>query len=174
VFLPILKALDQAGATYRGLLYAGLMLESGEPRVIEFNCRLGDPETQVVLPRLESDLLDIIEGCAAGKLSKVRPIWKDEPCVGVVMASQGYPGAYRTGMPIRGLDRVQDGAMVFHSGTALREGVPHTAGGRVLTVSALGDDIADARRRAYAAVLGIRFEGAAFRTDIALRAVQTP
>ena len=167
VFQPVLKVLSDAGTPYRGLLYAGLMIENGEPKVIEFNCRMGDPETQVILPRLESDLLDIIEGVVAGKLDGITPEWKQEACVGVVMASRGYPGQYQTGKPITGLDRIPPEAVVFHSGTRLEGGLAVTAGGRVLTVTALGPDLESARRRAYSALRHINFEGSVFRNDIA-------
>ena len=167
VFKPVLKALSDAGTPYRGLLYAGLMIENGEPKVIEFNCRMGDPETQVILPRMESDLLDVIEAVVVGTLAGVTPVWRKEACVGVVMASRGYPGQYQTGKPIRGLERIPPEAVVFHSGTRLEGGVPVTAGGRVLTVTALGDDLDEARRRAYSALSHINFEGATFRHDIA-------
>ena len=171
VFRPVIRAMAGAGTPYRGVLYAGLMIDQGEPKVIEFNCRLGDPETQVILPRLESDLLDILEAVANRKLTGIAPKWSDKPCVGVVMASKGYPGQYQTGKPISGLNDASPGVVVFHGGTRVESGVPVTAGGRVFTVSALGESIAQARDRAYGAVARIRFHGAYYRKDIALRAV---
>ena len=171
IFQPVVRALAAQGTPYRGLLYAGLMIDKGEPKVIEFNCRLGDPETQVILPLLESDLLDVVEAVANGALNSVSARWSPRACVGVVMASNGYPGSYQTGKPITGLKDVPTDVAVFHGGTRMAGGVPHTAGGRVLTVSALGDTVAQARERAYSGVACIHFEGAYFRRDIGLRAV---
>src|SRR5205085_72242 len=154
---------------YRGVLYAGLMLTAAGPKVLEFNCRFGDPETQVILPRLRSDLAALLASAAQGDLGEPSLEWTDEACVGVVAVSAGYPGPVEEGRPIDGLEAVGDGGgvLAFHSGTARREGRVVTAGGRVLTVSALGSDVEDARARAYAAVEAISFEGIRYRRDIA-------
>jgi phosphoribosylamine--glycine ligase len=150
------------------------MITKGGPRVLEFNVRFGDPEAEVVLPRVRSDLAKILHAAATGRLAEVDDLDVDpRPCVGVVMASAGYPGAYQAGKEIEGLDGTAEaeGVQVFHSGTRLRDGRLVTAGGRVLCVSALGPDLATARARAYDRVGGIRFDGAAYRTDIAHRAL---
>jgi len=167
------KALEAEGVVYRGVLYAGLMLTGDGPKVLEYNCRFGDPETQAVLPRLRSSLAEVTLACAEGTLAGHAPTWSDEACVGVVLASGGYPGAIRTGVTIEGLAdaSASDGVRVFHSGTEAGEGRVWTSGGRVLTVSALGDDVREARRRAYEAAGRIRFEGMQFRRDIAGRAL---
>ncbi|HEX9823375.1 MAG TPA: phosphoribosylamine--glycine ligase [Actinomycetota bacterium] len=158
-----------SGIEYRGLLYAGLMLTADGPKVLEFNCRFGDPETQVLVPRLASDLAEALEAAATGRLSEVTLRWSPEACVTVVLASGGYPGAYATGLPIDGLEDAAalPGAHVFHAGTDRREGRVVTAGGRVLAVSGLGPDLADARRRAYEACSLLSFDGMHHRRDIA-------
>ncbi|HLI28455.1 MAG TPA: phosphoribosylglycinamide synthetase C domain-containing protein, partial [Chloroflexota bacterium] len=164
---PTAAALVAAGRPYRGVLYAGLMVTAEGPKVLEFNCRFGDPETQVILPLLASDLLDIVEAVVAGHLEQAPVRWRAGAACGVVLAAQGYPGPYPTGMPIRGLDTAPDDALVFHAGTrATAEGIV-AAGGRVLTVVGQGPDRAAARERAYAAVAGIQFEGCYYRRDIA-------
>jgi phosphoribosylamine--glycine ligase len=163
------KALEAEGVAYRGVLYAGLMLTDSGPKVLEFNCRFGDPETQAVIPRLRSSLAEVLLACAEGRAGGLTPTWAGEACVGVVLASRGYPGPVETGVPIEGLVEAASvpGASVFHSGTAARNGRVCTAGGRVLTVSALGHGVGDARRRAYEAAARIRFEGMQYRRDIA-------
>ncbi|MBI3744456.1 MAG: phosphoribosylamine--glycine ligase [Chloroflexi bacterium] len=172
VMVATVRAMASEGIPYTGVLYAGLMVSKDDFKVIEFNSRLGDPETQVILPRLESDLLDVIEAVIAGRLDRVSMKWTSQPCVGVVMASGGYPGNYVKGKPISGLDDVDDDVQVFHAGTKLQGGVPVTDGGRVLTVSAIGKDMRGAMAKAYDNVRRIRFEGAHYRKDIALRVVQ--
>ena len=169
VFEPVVRTLGAAGAPYVGCLYGGLMLTADGPKVLEFNCRFGDPETQAVVPRLESDLGELLLACTEGNLSYYKPVWTSDACVAVVVASGGYPGSHRTGFPIEGLDDAAglDGVEVFHAGTARREGTILTAGGRVLAVSALGADLEAARSRAYAAIEKIRFEGMHYRRDIA-------
>jgi phosphoribosylamine--glycine ligase len=171
VVLPTLRGLEAEGAPFQGCLYAGLMKTADGLKVIEFNCRFGDPETQVVLPLLDSDLLELLLACAEGRLGQPELRWKPGAAVTVVLASGGYPGAYETGKPIEGLEAAaaMDGVAVFHAGTALREGRTVTAGGRVLSVSALGAGFAEAIERAYAAVDRIGFEGREFRADIAAR-----
>jgi phosphoribosylamine---glycine ligase len=167
---PTIRALSEEGIEYRGILYAGLMLTEGGPRVLEFNCRFGDPETQAILPRLRSELLEPALTTADGRLAEASLDWDPRACVTVVVASGGYPGAYETGLPISGLESATNlpGVEVFHAGTARRDGRVVTAGGRVLAVSALGKDLADARERAYEACAHIEFEGKHHRTDIAM------
>jgi phosphoribosylamine--glycine ligase/phosphoribosylformylglycinamidine cyclo-ligase len=169
VLQPTVDGMRRRGAPYVGVLYAGLMLTEDGPRVLEFNCRFGDPETQVLLPLLESDLVEICEACLDGRLDEVEMRWKPQYTTTVVLASGGYPVAYETGKPITGLARVAelDDVTVFHAGTRREEDALVTAGGRVLAVTALGDGLEDARRRAYAAVEWIDFEGAQYRRDIA-------
>jgi phosphoribosylamine--glycine ligase len=166
---PVVKALRARGIAYRGVLYAGLMRTAAGPKVLEFNCRFGDPETQAVLPRLRSDLLDALEACAGqGALRQDTLGWSDDWAVTVVMASAGYPESSSKGDVITGLDDLGD-VEVTHAGTALRDGELVTAGGRVLNVTALGGTVSEARERAYDAVERIRFEGAQHRRDIAAR-----
>lgn len=163
---PVLATMREDGTPYRGFLYVGLALTTDGPSVIEFNCRLGDPETQVVLPRLETDLVDVLERALEGRLDDVDLRWSDTAAVDVVMASGGYPESPRTGDPIRGLPLDMEDVLVFHAGTALRDGELVTAGGRVLNVVGLGEDAEAATRRAYAAVEKIDWTGATYRTDI--------
>lgn len=171
VIMPVISALAARGVAYRGVLYAGLMLTADGPMVLEFNCRFGDPETQVVLPRLRGDLLPLLEACALGGLEQMAaPAVREDACAGVVMASGGYPGEYRQGLPVTGLDEASrlPGVEIFHAGTKTdREGRVVTAGGRVLNVVALGGDMRQALSRAYRAVETIRFEDAFWRRDIA-------
>ena len=173
IMKPVLRAMAERGSPYRGVLYAGLMLTESGPKVLEFNCRLGDPETQVVLPLLASDPLELMLACAEGNLSKTNVRWDTKNYVGIVMVSAGYPDKYQTGFEITGLD--QDGpedTMVFHAGTKLGARKPLTAGGRVLTVVGGGDSIDSARERAYARLEQISFEGARWRRDISSAANQ--
>lgn len=173
ILVPIVDALRSDDAPYRGLLYAGLMITPAGPKVLEFNCRFGDPETQAVLMRLDSDLAQLLLATVENRLDQVEINWDPQAAVGVVMASQGYPGDYQAGKVITGLEEVArlEDVCVFHSGTRNIEHLTVTSGGRVLTVTALGSDIAAARQRAYAAVERIRFEGAYWRSDIAARAI---
>lgn len=168
IFLPTIEAMNKEGRTFKGCLYFGLMLTADGPKVIEYNARFGDPETQVVLPRLKTPLCDIVDAVIDEKLSDLDIQWSDEACACVVMASGGYPGSYPKGIEIKGLDSKGqvEGACVFHAGTALEDGVFKTAGGRVLGVTALGTDLKEALKKAYAAVNKITFEGAHYRTDI--------
>ena len=171
VHVPVLRELDRRGIHFRGCLYAGLMLTADGPRVLEFNVRFGDPEAQAVLPRLDADLLERLAEAAAGSLQQRAFDTAAPAAVSVVMASRGYPASSEAGVPIDGVEEAEaTGALVFHAGTALRDGRLATAGGRVLAVSALGDSLAAARERAYAGVERIRFDGAQRRTDIALAA----
>lgn len=169
VFVPLVDALVRRDVRYRGVLYAGLMLTTSGPKVLEFNCRFGDPETQVILPRLKSDLLETFDLACRGKLHDARLEWDSRPAVCVVMASQGYPDRYETGRRIHGLrEAAQDeDVRVFHAGTRLAsDGAVETAGGRVVGVTALDESLASAAERAYAAVEKIRFEGAVWRKDV--------
>ncbi len=163
---PALHVMAEDGAPYVGFLYVGLVLTSDGPRVIEFNCRLGDPETQVVLPRLGNDLLPLLAAGAAGELGRGDLDWDPAPAVNVVLAARGYPESPGGGDPISGLDEVRD-ALVFHAGTSARGKQLVTAGGRVLSVVGRGEDLAGARQAAYGAVASISFPGMQFRTDIA-------
>ncbi|MGD0794862.1 MAG: phosphoribosylamine--glycine ligase [Dehalococcoidales bacterium] len=167
---PAINALADEGRLYKGTLYGGLMITSNNvPKVIEFNARLGDPETQVVLPRLKTDLLDIMLSVVDNRLDKMKIEWNNSACVGVVMASGGYPGTYKTGFPIGGLDDVDKDIVVLHAGTKQgKGGEVLTNGGRILTVVAMGKDLAEAREKVYKNITRIHFEGSYFRKDIAL------
>jgi phosphoribosylamine--glycine ligase len=170
ILLPAVQAMAKEGMLYKGVLYVGLMIVDGEPVVLEFNARFGDPETQVVLPLLKTDLVDILMAVVQGNLDRVKIEWSPEACVGVVMASGGYPGSYKTGFPIRGMDSVDKDVLVFHAGTKLGDdGIIYTDGGRVLTVVGVGKDMAEAREKVYRNIPNIYFEGCHYRKDIALR-----
>jgi phosphoribosylamine--glycine ligase len=172
ILLPAVKAMAKEGIPYRGVLYAGLMIVDGEPVVLEFNARFGDPETQVILPLLKTDLVDILMAVVQGNLDRVKIEWSAEACVGVVMASGGYPGSYKTGFPIQGLDSMNKDVLVFHAGTKLgNDGIIYTDGGRVLTVVGVGKDMAGAREKVYRNIPNIYFEGRYYRKDIALREI---
>jgi len=172
VILPVIKGMAEEGHPYQGFLYAGLMIDaSGNPRVLEFNCRLGDPETQPILLRLKSDLFELIEHAVEGTLDRASVDWDRRPALGVVLAAARYPDAPKSGDIVTGLPGEGDDFRVFHAGTALRNGEVVTQGGRVLCVTALGDTIRLAQRRAYEIVGGIRFDGMQYRTDIGFRAV---
>jgi phosphoribosylamine---glycine ligase len=171
---PMVRATADAGAPFVGALYAGLALTSRGPRVVEFNARFGDPETQALLPRLLTDFGEVMMATATGELSGSSLEWSPRPCVSVVLASEGYPGTYDTGFEINGLDEAEssDDVVVFHAGSATRGESVVTAGGRVLVVSALGDDFVAARERAYDATNRITFAGKHQRFDIGLRAAE--
>ena len=174
ILVPIVDAMNRNETPYKGVLYAGLMITSGGPRVLEFNVRLGDPETQPILMRLKSDLLEVCLAVCDGKLEDVFLKWDPRPAVCVVMASGGYPGDYQKGKAIGGLKEAESlpDVMVFHAGTEEREGEVVTSGGRVLGVTALGADVAKAKAQAYEAVGCIHFEGAYYRHDIADKAIK--
>ena len=172
VLQPAVDAMRLEGCPYVGCLYAGLMISGGAPKVVEFNARFGDPETQVVLPLLESDLATVLEACVDGVLDKTTVAWKSGAAVCVVMAAGGYPGDYKKGDVITGLDEAKKtGATVFHAGTAFRDGRVVTNGGRVLGVTAEDGDVLRAIAKAYAAVDAISFTGAHYRKDIAHRVI---
>jgi phosphoribosylamine--glycine ligase len=173
IMRPTVDGLAAEGIAYLGFLYAGVMIDAtGQPRVLEFNCRFGDPETQPILCRLRSDLVDLCAACFEGRLESTPVEWDPRVAVGVVMASRGYPGAYQKGKPIAGLDAVGDDSVkIFHAGTRAQGESIVTDGGRVLCAVALGEDIAAARARVYREVGKIRWEGAFWRTDIGHRAL---
>jgi phosphoribosylamine--glycine ligase len=165
---PAVKAMHDEGRAYRGVLYGGLMITNNGPKVLEFNARFGDPEAQVTLPLLKTDLVDIMLAVINNKLDQIEVEWSKDACVGVVMASGGYPGNYKTGFHITGLDSLDKGILVFHAGTRLESGRVLTSGGRVLTVVATGKTIAEARKKVYANIPRIHFDGCHYRQDIAL------
>ncbi|HKB64057.1 MAG TPA: phosphoribosylamine--glycine ligase [Burkholderiales bacterium] len=172
IIQPVLAGMAQEGYRYTGFLYAGLMIDgSGNPRALEFNCRLGDPETQPIMLRLKSDLFELIESAMEGKLDRVKAEWDRRAALGVVLAAPGYPDAPKKGDVVTGLPATGEDFRVFHSGTALKDGAIVTSGGRVLCVTAMGDSIKAAQRRAYEVVEGIRFDGMQYRRDIGHRAV---
>jgi phosphoribosylamine--glycine ligase len=172
ILLPTVKAMAKEGLPYKGVLYAGLMMVHGKPMVLEYNARFGDPETQVILPLLKTDLVDVLMAVVEGSLDRLKVEWSPEACVGVVVASGGYPGSYKTGFPIGGIDKVDKDVLVFHAGTKLgTDGTIYTDGGRVLTVAGVGQDMAEAREKVYLNVPNIRFEGCYYRKDIALREI---
>lgn len=168
IIRPTLAAAAEEGMPYQGILYAGLMLTEDGPKVIEFNCRFGDPETQAVLPLLESDLLDLIEATINGTLATATPQWSTQAAMTVVMASRGYPGDYESGVEITGIAEAEaSGSLVFHAGTKYMEERLVSAGGRVLAVTALGDSLATAAANVYYSIKKIQFNGAHYRKDIA-------
>jgi len=173
VLVPVVHAMNHVGTPYKGVLYAGLMLTAGGPKVIEFNCRFGDPEAQCVLTRLKTDLFEVMLATAEGKLDTITLEWDKRPSVCVVLASGGYPGKYETGKEITGLADAggEPDTWVFHAGTKAEGKKVLTAGGRVLGVTALGDTIADAQKHAYKAVEKIHFDGMYYRKDIASKAI---
>ncbi len=173
IFIPTIEAMNKEGRTFKGCLYFGLMITPKGPKVIEYNCRFGDPETQVVLPRLKTDIMDIFEAINDGTLSDLDIEWSDKACTCVIMASGGYPKSYPKGIEITGLENGQlDGVTVYHAGTAIKDGKLVTNGGRVLGVTALGDTLEDALKKSYDAVGKIHFDGAHFRKDIGARALK--
>lgn len=178
IFLPTMRAMNAEGRTFRGCLYFGLMLTKDGPKVIEYNCRFGDPETQVVLPLLDTDLLEIMEATAAGRLAEVDIRWKPGSACCVILASGDYPKAYKKGLPISGLEEngqlPGEPAEVFHAGTKLESGRYYTNGGRVLGITATASSLEEAVSRAYAAADRISFEGLHRRGDIGARALSAP
>lgn len=172
IFLPTIDAMNKEGRTFKGCLYFGLMLTPKGPKVIEYNCRFGDPETQVVLPRLKTDIIDIFEAINSGTLAELDIEWADEACACVIAASDGYPKSYPKGIEITGLENGQkDGVIVYHAGTAIKDGKLVTSGGRVLGVTALGSDLQQALDKAYSALDEIHFDNMHFRHDIGKKAL---
>jgi phosphoribosylamine---glycine ligase len=168
--IPTLAALKRKGIPFKGVLYAGVILTAEGPKLLEYNCRFGDPETQVVLPLMESDLVELMLAVVEGRLDEMEIKWYNKKAVCVVIASGGYPGDYDTGMPIDGLPNAEStGAIVFHAGTKMADGVTVTGGGRVLGVTALGDDYHCAIDKAYAAADNIHFDKMHMRRDIGRR-----
>ena len=175
IMQPLLDGLTRNGTTFRGLLFPGLMITDGGLRILEFNCRFGDPETQAILPRMKSDLLPLLVATIEGGLENVAIEFDPRIAVTVILASSGYPGKYETGKPIEGLENAArlPEVQIFHAGTKRQNGKTMTSGGRVLAITALGDSVTQARERAYAAIDEIRFDGCHFRRDIALRPAHT-
>jgi phosphoribosylamine--glycine ligase len=174
ILVPLVDGMNRNGTPYKGVLYAGVMITPGGPRVLEFNVRFGDPETQPILMRLKSDLLSVMLAVCDGTLDEITLEWDPRPAVCVVMASGGYPDHYEKGKVITGLEQAEklNNVVVFHAGTAQKDGSVVTNGGRVLGVTATGDSIADAKKKAYEAVDKIKFEGVYFRRDIADKAIK--
>jgi phosphoribosylamine--glycine ligase len=166
IFNPTIEAMNKESRPFKGVIYFGLMLTPKGPRVIEYNARFGDPEAQVILPMLETDLLDIFEAIVDKRLHEIEIKWRDGSCCCVVMASGGYPEKYETGFEIQGLDNVPDDIMVFHAGTSLSASKYNTKGGRVLGVTAFGGNLPEAAARAYKGVSKITFKNMYYRTDI--------
>ena len=168
IFQPTVDAMRAEGRAFVGVIFFGLMLTKDGPKVLEYNCRFGDPEAQVILPRMENDIVDVFEACIDGRLDQVELTFRDEATVCVMLASGGYPVKYRKGLPISGLEhfRGKEGCFCFHSGTALKDGQVVTNGGRVLGITALGRDLKEARERAYRAVSEVSFEDEMYRRDI--------
>ena len=168
---PIMRAMSQEGIFYKGVLYAGLMFTTEGPKVLEFNVRFGDPETQVLMPRLKTPLVDILLAAVNSTLDKINIEWSNDACVGVVMASANYPSSYEVGFPIKGLDKLDEDIIVFHAGTKLKGAQIVTSGGRVLTATATGKDIAEAQVKVYQNIPRISFKGCQYRRDIAAREI---
>ena len=172
ILLPTVRAMASEGIIYKGVLYAGLMFTDDMPLVLEFNARFGDPETQVILPLLKTDLVDVLMAVVQGTLDQIEIEWSSEVCVGVVMASAGYPGSYKKSFPIQGLDKIDEDVLIFHAGTKLGDdGIVYTDGGRVLTVVGTGKNMAEAREKVYRNLSNIYFEGCYYRKDIALKEI---
>ena len=173
IVLPTIREMSRRGTPYSGVLYAGLMIKDGQARLVEYNARFGDPETQVLMLRLGAQALDLLLACAEGRLDQARVHWADDHALTVVMAAKGYPGAYAKGTEIRGLDRCPEDSrhMVFHAGTVAAEGKVLANGGRVLNITARGDTLADARNRAYAMIDHISWPDGFCRSDIGWRAL---
>ncbi|SFH72207.1 phosphoribosylamine--glycine ligase [Tindallia magadiensis] len=169
ILLPTLEGIRAEGMDFRGILFIGLMITKDGPKVLEYNVRFGDPETQVVLPRLKNDLCVVFQHVVNKRLKEVQLEWKEETAVCVVLASEGYPADYKKGIPIHGVDEIRDEVLIFHAGTDIRNNELVTNGGRVLGVTALGEGVDEAREKAYAAVDAIQYKGKTYRKDIGLR-----
>ena len=174
IILPTVRGMAADGCEFTGFLYAGLMIdENGAPRTIEFNCRFGDPETQPIMSRLDSDLADLVQAALDRRLDKVQAEWNPQTAVGVVLAAAGYPDSPRKGDAVEGMEAANKIGKVFHAGTAVSDGHTVTNGGRVLCVVGLGDDVKEAKAKAYEAVAEIHFEGMQYRKDIADKAIKS-
>ena len=174
IILPTVRGMAADGCEFTGFLYAGLMIdENGAPRTIEFNCRFGDPETQPIMSRLDSDLADLVQAALDRRLDKVQAEWNPQTAVGVVLAAAGYPDSPRKGDAVEGMEAANKIGKVFHAGTAVSDGHTVTNGGRVLCVVGLGDDVEQAKAKAYEAVAKIHFEGMQYRKDIADKAIKS-
>jgi len=171
IIAPTLKGMHKEGRTFRGILYAGVMLTEKGPQVLEFNCRLGDPETQVILPLLDNDLIDVCEAILNERIDEVVLKWKNKSAVNVVIASGGYPGTYEKGYLIKGLDKVSDGTLIFFAGVKKEKDTLLTNGGRVLSLTALGNDLQDAQKQVYKEVEKVSFTNSYYRTDIAQKGI---
>ena len=171
IIVPTLKGMKKEGRTFRGIIYAGVMLTEKGPKVLEFNCRLGDPETQVILPLLDNDLIDVCEAILNERIDEVVLKWKNKSAVNVVITSGGYPGTYEKGYPITGLDEVSDDTLIFFSGVKKEKETLLTNGGRVLSLTALGNDLQDAQEKVYKEVKKISFSDSYYRTDIAQKGI---
>ncbi|MFZ2295917.1 MAG: phosphoribosylamine--glycine ligase [Polaromonas sp.] len=174
IILPTIKGMEKDGIPFTGFLYAGLMIDAqGNPKTLEFNCRMGDPETQPIMMRLKTDLFDVMMAATSGALDQVELDWDRRPALGVVMAAQGYPLHPRKGDVIHGLPQAAEDVVVFHAGTQKQDGTTVTSGGRVLCVTALGNTVKAAQQRAYEVARGIDFDGAQYRKDIGYRAIKS-
>jgi len=169
IFVPTINAMNQEGRPFKGVIFFGLMITKDGPKVLEYNARFGDPETQVVLLRLENDLLEVFEAVIDEKLDTIKLSWSPKTAVCVVMASGGYPGSYEKGYEIKGLESVEKDIIVFHAGTKKENNKYYTNGGRVLGVTALADNMENAREKAYRAVSCISFKDAHYRRDIGIK-----
>jgi phosphoribosylamine--glycine ligase len=177
IILPTIRGMEKDGIPYNGFLYAGLMIDAqGHPKTLEFNCRMGDPETQPIMMRLKTDLVDVLmaatEPGAHGQLDRIELDWDRRTALGFVMAAHGYPMSPRKGDEITGLPRDTDDAVVFHAGTAMKDGSVVTTGGRVLCVTVLADNVKLAQQQAYDFARGLHFDGMQYRSDIGYRAVK--
>jgi phosphoribosylamine---glycine ligase len=174
IILPTIKGMEKDGIPFTGFLYAGLMIDAqGKPKTLEFNCRMGDPETQPIMMRLKTDLFDVMMAATSGALDRVELQWDRRPALGVVMAAQGYPLSPRKGDVIGGLPVAAEDVVVFHAGTQRQDGASVTSGGRVLCVTALGGTVKAAQLRAYDVARAIHFDGAQYRKDIGYRAIKS-
>ena len=174
IILPTIRGMEKDGIPFTGFLYAGLMIDAqGRPKTLEFNCRMGDPETQPIMMRLKSDLSEVLAAAIDGKLDQIELQWDRRTALGVVMAAHGYPETPRKGDTITGLPADADDAVVFHAGTVLQDGVVTTTGGRVLCVTVLADSVKQAQQMAYDVARKVHFDGAQYRRDIGFRAVKS-
>lgn len=172
ILVPTLNALKSEGINYKGVLYAGLMMTTQGPKIVEYNVRFGDPETQIILPRMKNDIIDVFMAVIDEKLDQVNLEWEDKSAICVVMAAPGYPASYKKGMVISGLDTKMENTMVFHAGTTLKDNAVVTSGGRVLNVTSVGSDLKEAFDNVYADIKNIDFDGAYYRKDIGAKGLK--